>query len=113
MDDYNDYLGLFQYMWSTGMISDDTYKLLNEVCDSQSFIQASSDCNKILDIADGELGNIDPYSIFTPPCPANVGQSYRLLKKMRVSKQFTYVVYVLNKLLQPSYWYYYFCLNII
>ncbi|CAL8172801.1 unnamed protein product [Prunus armeniaca] len=30
----------------------------------------------------GELGNIDPYSIYTPACPANVSQSNRLQKRM-------------------------------
>ncbi|XP_030954932.1 serine carboxypeptidase-like 29 isoform X2 [Quercus lobata] len=29
-----------------------------------------------------EIGNIDQYSIFTPPCPANVSQSNRLKKRM-------------------------------
>ncbi|XP_004287152.1 PREDICTED: serine carboxypeptidase-like 29-like isoform 2 [Fragaria vesca subsp. vesca] len=32
-----------------------------------------------------ELGNIDPYSIYTPSCPANVSQSNRLLKRMHVA----------------------------
>ncbi|CAB4288893.1 unnamed protein product [Prunus armeniaca] len=34
------------------------------------------------DIASAELGNIDPYSIYTPACPANVSQSNRLQKRM-------------------------------
>ncbi|KAL5840074.1 hypothetical protein ACOSQ3_012741 [Xanthoceras sorbifolium] len=83
-DDYHDHLGLFQFMWSAGLISDDTYKLLNDLCDFQSFIHTSSSCDKILDIASEELGSIDPYSIYTPPCTANISQSNQLLKRMRV-----------------------------
>ncbi|MCH81679.1 serine carboxypeptidase II-2, partial [Trifolium medium] len=67
-DDFNDQLGIFQFMWATGMISDQTFKLLNLLCDFQSVEHPSQSCEKILEIADNELGNIDPYSIFTPPC---------------------------------------------
>ncbi|XP_057952928.1 serine carboxypeptidase-like 29, partial [Malania oleifera] len=80
-DDYYDHLGLFQFMWSAGLISDQTYKLLNVLCDSQSFIRPSKSCDKILDVANEELGGIDPYSIFTPSCTANVSSSSQLLKR--------------------------------
>ncbi|XP_044472069.1 serine carboxypeptidase II-2 [Mangifera indica] len=81
-DDFHDHLGVFQFLWAAGLISDNTYKLLNNFCDFQSFIHSSSSCEKILDIASEEMGNIDPYSIFTPTCTANVSQSNRLLKKV-------------------------------
>ncbi|XP_050388292.1 serine carboxypeptidase II-2 [Argentina anserina] len=84
-DDYHDHLGVFQFMWSAGLISDQTYKALNLFCDFQSFIHTSNSCDSILDIASAELGNIDPYSIYTPSCPANVSQSNRLLKRMHVA----------------------------
>lgn len=87
-DDFHDHLGVFQFMWAAGLISDQTYKLLNLLCDFQSFIHSSSSCEKILDIASEEMGNIDPYSIFTPSCTANVSQSNRLLKKVHVSTCF-------------------------
>lgn len=80
-DDYHDHLGVFQFLWSAGLISDQTFGQLNVLCDLQSFIHSSDSCNKILDIANDELGDIDPYSIFTPPCTANVSQSNRLLKR--------------------------------
>ncbi|KAL9445491.1 hypothetical protein AB3S75_018481 [Citrus x aurantiifolia] len=83
-DDYHDYLGLFQFWWSAGLISDDTYKQLNLLCDYESFIHPSSSCDKVLEVADNELGNIDQYSIFTPSCTASVSQSNRLLKRMHV-----------------------------
>lgn len=84
-DDYHDHLGVFQFLWSAGMISDQTFKLLNVLCDFQSFIHSSNSCDKILDIANDELGNVDPYSIFTPTCSANISQSNQLLKRRNVS----------------------------
>ncbi|ESR39460.1 hypothetical protein CICLE_v10027439mg, partial [Citrus x clementina] len=48
-DDYHDYLGLFQFWWSTGLISDDTYKQLNLLCDYESFVHPSSSCDKFLE----------------------------------------------------------------
>ncbi|XP_022883182.1 serine carboxypeptidase II-2-like [Olea europaea var. sylvestris] len=82
-DDFHDYLGLFQFMWSVGMISDETFKQLNVFCDSQSFIHTSGPCDKVLDIADEEIGDIDMYSIFTPPCTANFNRFSRLLKQKK------------------------------
>ncbi|OMP09201.1 Peptidase S10, serine carboxypeptidase [Corchorus olitorius] len=79
-DDYHDHVGVFQFMWAAGLISDETYKLLNVLCDHESFVRNSNACDKILDVASEELGNIDPYSIYTPPCSANVSQSKGLLK---------------------------------
>ncbi|KAJ0915757.1 putative carboxypeptidase D [Helianthus annuus] len=81
-DDYNDHVGLFQFMWAAGMISDQTYKKSNELCDRESFIHSSPECDQITDIASQEMGNIDPYSIFTPRCTAN-GVTTRLLRRWR------------------------------
>eukprot|EP00262_Sarcandra_glabra_P012839 TRINITY_DN3397_c0_g1_i1.p1 TRINITY_DN3397_c0_g1~~TRINITY_DN3397_c0_g1_i1.p1 ORF type:complete len:498 (-),score=90.95 TRINITY_DN3397_c0_g1_i1:296-1789(-) len=81
-DDFNDHLGVFQFLWATGLISDETYKLLNVFCDFQSFVHTSSQCDKILDLADEEVGNIDFYSIYTPPCTGNGSFSNRLLKRL-------------------------------
>ncbi|XP_065850140.1 serine carboxypeptidase II-2-like [Euphorbia lathyris] len=91
-DDYHDHLGLFLFMWSAGMISDQTYKKLNLLCDFQSFVHPSDSCNEILDIASEELGDIDQYSIYTPLCTANATGSARLLRKMhrigRISEKY-------------------------
>ncbi|KAK2421954.1 serine carboxypeptidase [Trifolium repens] len=73
-DDFNDQLGIFQFMWSSGMISDQTFKLFNLLCDFQSIEHPSKSCEKILEIADNELGNIDPYSVFTPPSHGSANQ---------------------------------------
>ncbi|XP_047950431.1 serine carboxypeptidase II-2-like isoform X2 [Salvia hispanica] len=70
-DDFHDHFGVFQFMWSVGMISDQTYKQLNAKCDFDSFVHTSEECVKVLLIADQEVGDIDMYSIYTPPCTAN------------------------------------------
>ncbi|KAK4479455.1 hypothetical protein RD792_014969 [Penstemon davidsonii] len=74
IDDFHDHLGQFQYMWSLGMISDQTFKQLNIYCDFQPFDHASESCNRVLRIAIKEIGDIDWYSIFTPPCRANLSR---------------------------------------
>lgn len=82
-DDFHDHLGVFQFMWAAGLISDQTYKLLNVLCDFQSFVHTSTACEKVLEAASNELGNIDPYSIFTPSCPASTTFSRnKLLKRL-------------------------------
>ncbi|KAL2455853.1 Serine carboxypeptidase-like 29 [Abeliophyllum distichum] len=83
IDDFHDHLGLFQFMWSVGMISDETFKQLNIFCDFQSFVHTSEQCDKVLDIADEEIGDIDMYSIFTPPCTANFNRFSWLLKRKK------------------------------
>ncbi|KAL3533010.1 hypothetical protein ACH5RR_006531 [Cinchona calisaya] len=81
-DDLHDHLGLFQFMWSSGLISDQTFKKLNFFCDFQSFIRPTAACDKILDIADKEIGDIDHYSVFTPACTANFNQFLRRRNKV-------------------------------
>lgn len=71
IDDFHDQFGLFQYMWSVGIISDETFKQLNFACDFESFTHPSEHCDKVYDIADEEIGDIDMYSIFTPTCKSN------------------------------------------
>ncbi|XP_071930345.1 serine carboxypeptidase-like 27 [Coffea arabica] len=70
-DDYHDYIGTFEYWWTHGLISDSTYKVLRETCDTGSSTHPSDDCVKSLLQAEKEQGNIDPYSIYTPPCNAS------------------------------------------
>ncbi|XP_020083134.1 serine carboxypeptidase II-2-like [Ananas comosus] len=82
-DDFHDHYGIFQFMWAAGMISDQTYRKLNLFCDFQSFVHTSSECEKVLEAANEELGNIDPYSIFTPTCTASVTFSRnKLIKRL-------------------------------
>ncbi|KAK9681534.1 hypothetical protein RND81_10G009000 [Saponaria officinalis] len=82
-DDFHDHLGLFQFMWSAGLISDETYKLLNVFCNFDSFIHSSDKCDQMQDVASKEMGNIDPYSIYTPACTANFTLA-KLWKRHRI-----------------------------
>ncbi|KAL6012199.1 hypothetical protein ACLOJK_002677 [Asimina triloba] len=70
-DDFYDYLGAFEFKWVNGLISADTYQLLNLFCKYDSFLKPSPACKKILDRAVEELGEIDRYSIYTPACTEN------------------------------------------
>lgn len=81
-DDHHDHVGVFEFLWSTGLISDQTYKQLNLLCANQSFVHSSESCDAILEVADKEIGNIDHYSIFTPPCSDS--SSNRLRKRMHM-----------------------------
>ncbi|KAK7304136.1 hypothetical protein RJT34_15209 [Clitoria ternatea] len=82
-DDFYDQLGIYEFMWSSGLISDQTYKLLNLLCDHESLIHPSDSCANITEIANTEMGNIDPYSLFTPTCHANasLGQLNQLVRR--------------------------------
>ncbi|KAK9265757.1 hypothetical protein L1049_011848 [Liquidambar formosana] len=73
-DDYNDYVGTFEYWWTHGLISDSTYRTLQVTCDFGSSLHPSSDCISALTAAEVEQGNIDPYSIFTSPCNDTLSQ---------------------------------------
>ncbi|AES62198.1 putative carboxypeptidase D [Medicago truncatula] len=68
IDDYHDYIGTFEYWWTHGLISDSTYKKLNIGCDFGSIQHPSVQCLQALTVAITEQGNIDGYSINTPPC---------------------------------------------
>nr|AFK43035.1 unknown [Medicago truncatula] len=67
-DDYHDYVGTFEYWWTHGLISDSTYRILRIACDFGSSLHPSVQCFQALRVAVAEQGNIDPYSIYTPPC---------------------------------------------
>ncbi|KAG5407389.1 hypothetical protein IGI04_013508 [Brassica rapa subsp. trilocularis] len=84
MDDFHDSLGLYQYIWTLGFISDQTYSFLKLKCGLEPFVHTSEVCLKALDIMDMEIGDIDQYSVFTPACVANASQAKMLLKKRRV-----------------------------
>ena len=87
-DDYHDYVGTFEYWWTHGLISDGTYHELNVKCDTQSATHPSEECDKIMDIAGDEMGNIDPYSIYTKTC--NNSASLRRKRKGHYVRLFEY-----------------------
>ncbi|XP_071698767.1 serine carboxypeptidase II-2-like isoform X2 [Rutidosis leptorrhynchoides] len=70
-DDYSDFVGRFEYWWVLGLISDQTYKKANELCDHESIAHPSTECHQIFYSGFQEMGDIDHYSIFTPTCTTN------------------------------------------
>nr|GEW84108.1 serine carboxypeptidase II-2 [Tanacetum cinerariifolium] len=87
-DEYHDHLGLYQFWWTVGLISDQTYKKLNDVCDNAFYMHPSQECVQIRENLLQEVGNIDPYSIFTPSCTAN-DVNNKLLRNWHVGNALT------------------------
>ncbi|GMG99380.1 hypothetical protein Nepgr_001220 [Nepenthes gracilis] len=77
-DDYHDLIGTFEYWWTHALISDGTYRSLRNACDHGSTQHPSDECNKALNVADLEFGNIDPYSIYTRPCNSSSSLRHNL-----------------------------------
>ncbi|KAG1339118.1 putative Serine carboxypeptidase-like 26 [Cocos nucifera] len=77
-EDYHDFVGTFEYWWTHGLISDDTYRDLRVTCDLQSSTHPSTECVKVLDAAIIEQGNIDPYSIYTSPCTDSTSLKHKI-----------------------------------
>ncbi|XP_030548954.1 serine carboxypeptidase-like 28 isoform X2 [Rhodamnia argentea] len=69
-DDFYDTIGTYEFWWNHGLISDSTYAALNESCPYDSFLFPHDKCNAALVRATTEFGDIDPYSIYSSPCPA-------------------------------------------
>ncbi|TVU06301.1 hypothetical protein EJB05_49508 [Eragrostis curvula] len=67
-DDRIDTIGMFEYWWHHGLISDETLESGLKVCPETSLTHPSPECQKVMDKATEEQGNIDVYSIYTPPC---------------------------------------------
>ncbi|KAI5648687.1 hypothetical protein M9H77_34692 [Catharanthus roseus] len=68
IDDYYDNIGTFEFWWNHGLISDSTYKTLNESCPYDSFLFPKNQCYKALENAYKEFGDINPYGIYDNPC---------------------------------------------
>lgn len=87
-DDYYDYVGTFEFWWNHGLISDTTYQNLKQACYSTSSINPTYDCVTALELASSEQGNIDPYSIYTPPCTNS--------SSLKINRKSHYVSHELN-----------------
>ncbi|XP_068653900.1 serine carboxypeptidase-like 25 [Aristolochia californica] len=67
-DTYHDNLGTVTYWWSHAMISDRTYNTLIHTCKFHGEKESNS-CEQHYTYAlDQELGKIDQYNIYAPPC---------------------------------------------
>ncbi|KAL6864822.1 hypothetical protein ACP4OV_015973 [Aristida adscensionis] len=67
-DDHHDQVGTFESWWNHGLVSDATYRRLGAACVNGSVEHPSPACDAALAAATEEQGNIDPYSLYTPPC---------------------------------------------
>ncbi|CAL4986418.1 unnamed protein product [Urochloa decumbens] len=68
-DDGYDMIGMLEYWWHHGLISDETLDNGLKFClDNSTLIKPSEQCQKVMDKATEEQGHIDVYSIYTPPC---------------------------------------------
>ncbi|XP_020397540.1 serine carboxypeptidase 2 isoform X2 [Zea mays] len=90
IDDYHDFIGTFEYLWTHGLISDETYEKLRLACQFDVSEHASKECNKVFDIAEAEEGNIDAYSIYTPTCKKTSLHKRRLIRGRTVLRDPVY-----------------------
>lgn len=67
IDDNHGEMGIFEYLWTHALNSDETYEGINKYCDFVSG-NFSSKCTKYLNQASDELGDVDIYNIYAPLC---------------------------------------------
>ncbi|CAN6363504.1 unnamed protein product [Urochloa humidicola] len=67
----DDSLGMLKFWWHHGIISDETLRRGLDICvkDNSTLTKPTPECQEVIDKAYEEQGNIDTYSIYTPPCP--------------------------------------------
>ncbi|KAK3018721.1 hypothetical protein RJ639_003916 [Escallonia herrerae] len=68
LDDFHDNVGTFEFWWNHGLISGSTYQALNRSCPNASFLFPRNRCYQALVRGYSEMGNINPYDIYGPPC---------------------------------------------
>nr|XP_016463742.1 PREDICTED: serine carboxypeptidase-like 26 isoform X1 [Nicotiana tabacum] len=66
MNDETDEKGTLDYLWSHALISDETHRGLLQHCKTET-----ETCQHFQNIAEAELGNVDPYNIYGPQCSIN------------------------------------------
>lgn len=74
MNDVTDQKGMYDYIWTHALISDETHKGLMKHCgygDSDEKDKSTSKfkCNEFEDEIGKEAGDIDSYNIYAPICP--------------------------------------------
>ncbi|CAN6373149.1 unnamed protein product [Urochloa humidicola] len=69
-DDERDIKGMFEFWWHHGLISDETLHRGLDICanGTSTLTKPTPECQEVIDKANEEQGNIDAYSIYTPPC---------------------------------------------
>lgn len=77
-DAYWDNVGNIDYWHSHALISDQTWERMKKACNFSDPDCCSKACNKLYTFAEThELGQIDPYSIYTANCLVTIGASSR------------------------------------
>ncbi|XP_057845713.2 putative serine carboxypeptidase-like 23 [Cryptomeria japonica] len=77
-----DNMGEFVFAWSHALISDKTFYDLVDNCVHVPFINPnSSTCSALLNKKSVEMGNIDPYAIYSPRCTDNSSTGASLAMK--------------------------------
>ncbi|MCO5606827.1 hypothetical protein L7F22_061018 [Adiantum nelumboides] len=68
LDNYYDNVGLIEYWWDHALISDTSYHDILAACDFHKANLSATCTHLINNVFEHELGDIDPYSIYTPVC---------------------------------------------
>lgn len=82
IDDSTGELGIYDYVWTHSMNSDETNAGIHKYCDFSSG-NFSSACDKYRSQVEEELGNVDIYNIYAPPCKTS--EPTKSLSKSSVS----------------------------
>lgn len=74
IDDSTGELGIYDYLWTHALNSDETNAGIHKYCDFASD-NSSSSCDKYLNQAGEEAGNVDIYNIYAPLCKTSQAKS--------------------------------------
>ncbi|KAK2995910.1 hypothetical protein RJ640_000603 [Escallonia rubra] len=94
LDDFHDNVGTFEFWWNHGLISGSTYQALNRSCPNASFLFPRNRCYQALVRGYSEMGNINPYDIYGPPCDEAGTSRHQLSRPL--SKRYFVKTYYLN-----------------
>ncbi|OIW03442.1 hypothetical protein TanjilG_14667 [Lupinus angustifolius] len=67
IDDNTCSKGMYHYFWTHALNSDETYEGIGKHCDFDNG-NFSSECYKYQSISDDEIGDLDIYNVYAPPC---------------------------------------------
>lgn len=74
IDDSTGQLGIYDYLWTHALNSDETNAGIHKYCDFASD-NSSSSCDKYQNQAMDEAGNVDIYNIYAPLCKISQANS--------------------------------------
>jgi len=68
--------GMYDYFWTHALNSDETHEGIERHCDFESG-NMTSECNEYQIRGDNEIGVIDIYDIYGPPCDSTATKSHQ------------------------------------